>query len=110
MPSALAGRALDQLDQLLALLGQRVALAADLHLLELAQAPKAHVEDRLSLAVGQREFGHQDRLGLILAADDLDHPVEVEIGDEEAVEQLDPIVDLADPDLAPADQDLDLEA
>ena len=109
MPRALPGRALDQLDQLLALLGQRLALAADLHLLELAQAPQAHVEDRFGLPVGQREFGHQHRLGLVLGADDLDHPVEVEKGDQEAVEQLQPVVDLADPDLAPADQHLDLE-
>ena len=40
-PRALPRRALDQLLELLALLGQRLALAADLHLLELAQATAA---------------------------------------------------------------------
>ncbi len=38
-----------------------------------------------------------------------DHPVEVEEGDQEAVEQLEPVVDLADPHLRLADEDLDLE-
>ena len=94
----------------LALLGQRRALLADLHLLELAQAAQAHVEDRFGLAVGQREFGHHHRLGLVLGADDLDHPVEVEEGDQEAVEQLEPVVDLADPrPRCGSDQHLDLE-
>ena len=35
--------------QFLLLLGQRVVLAADLHLLQLAQGAQAHVEDRLGL-------------------------------------------------------------
>ena len=90
-------------------LASAVALPADLHLLELAQAAQAHVEDRFGLAVGQREFRHHHWLGLVLGADDLDHPVEVEVGDQEAVEQLEPVVDLADPHLAAADQHLDLE-
>ena len=80
-PGALPLRTFDQPAELLAFLDQCVALAADLHLLELAQAAQAHVEDRLGLAVRQREFGHQHRLGLILGADDRDHPVEVEEGD-----------------------------
>ena len=73
---------------------------ADLHLLELAQAAQPHVEDRLGLAVGELELGDHHRLGLVLLADDLDHPIEVEEGDQIAFEQLDPVVDLADPVLA----------
>src|SRR5947209_5611551 len=42
-------RALDQLDEFVPLLGKRFTLAADFHFLELAQAPQAHVEDRLRL-------------------------------------------------------------
>ena len=75
----------------------------------LRKLPQPHVEDRLGLAVGQREFGDHHRLGLVLGADDLDHPVEVEEGDQVAVEQLEPVVDLADPVLGAADQHLDLE-
>ena len=71
--------------------------------------PQPHVEDRLGLAVREREFRHHHRLGLVLGADDLDHAVEVEIGDQEAVEQLEAVVDLADPHLAPADEHLELE-
>ena len=93
----------DQLLKLLPLLGQLLAFPADLHLLEPAQAAQAHVEDRFGLAVGEREFSHQDRLRLVFGTDDFDDPVEVQVGDQEAVEQLQPVVDLADPDLALAD-------
>ena len=41
-------------------------LAADLHLLELAQGAQAHVENRFGLRVGELEALHQDRLRLIL--------------------------------------------
>jgi hypothetical protein len=57
-------------------------LLADLHLLELAQRAQPHVEDGFGLRVGEREAGHQHRLRLVLLADDADHLVEVEIGDE----------------------------
>jgi hypothetical protein len=76
---------------------RRVALGADLHLLELAQVAQAHVEDRLGLHVGERELGHQHGLGLVLVADDLDDAVEVEIGDEQPAQHLEPRVDLAQP-------------
>ncbi len=58
---------------------------------------QAHVEDRLGLAVGQVELGDHHRLGLVLGADDLDHPVEVEERDDVAVEQLHPVGDLRQP-------------
>ena len=68
----------------LALFGrQRVELLADLDFLELAQGAQAHVEDRLGLHIGQLErciisfcFGSSS------LADDADHLVDVEIGDQ----------------------------
>ena len=66
-------------------------LAPDLHLLELAQGAQPHVEDRLGLHVGELEALHQDGLRLVLVADDADHLVEVEIGDQVAVEHLQPL-------------------
>ena len=74
-----------------------------------AQAPQAHVEDRFGLAIGKPELRDHHRLGLVLGADDLDDPVEVEEGDHKAVEQLQPVVDLSDPRPRAAEQDLDLE-
>ena len=60
------------------------------------------------MSVRQAEFGHHDRLGLILGADDLDHAIKVQIGNQITVEQLDPVVDLAKPVLRPPDQHFDL--
>src|SRR5690606_2434518 len=69
---------------------QRVELLADFELLKLAQRTQAHVEDRLGLQIRQGPAGHHDRLGLIFLADDLDHLIEIEIGDEEAAKDLKP--------------------
>ena len=81
-------------------------LAPDLELLELAEAAEPHVEDRLGLHVRQLEALHQDRLRLVLGPDDADHLVEVEIGDEVAVEHLEPVADLVEAELRPPQQHL----
>ena len=64
------------------------------NLFQLAQGAQAHVEDRLGLDVGERQARHQHRLRLVLLADDADHLVEVEIGDQQAAEDFQPPVDL----------------
>ncbi len=69
-------------------------LGADLDLLQLAQGAQPHVEDRLGLHVGELEPRDQLGLGLVLIADDADHLIEVEIGDQIAAEHLEPVVDL----------------
>ena len=46
----------------------------------------------------RRELGHQHRLRLVLGADDRDHPVEVEVGDQQPVEHLQPGVDPLQPE------------
>src|SRR3546814_8321119 len=54
---------LEQGPEVLLLLGQILVLAADLHLLELAQAAQAHVEDRLGLRLAQLEGLDEGCLG-----------------------------------------------
>ena len=107
-PCALARGRGEQLLELVLLLQQLVLLLAELHFLELAQAAQPHVEDRLCLTVGEPELGHHHRLGLVLGADDLDHPVEVEERDDVAFDQLEPVGDLLQPVAAAALQDVDL--
>src|SRR5262249_26588620 len=48
----------------------------------------------VGLHVGELEGLHQDGLRLVPATDDLDHLVEVEVGDEIAAEHLKPVLDL----------------
>ena len=85
---------------------QRVALGAQLHLLEPAQVAQPQVQDRFGLHVRERELRDQHGLRLVLVADDLDHPVEIEERDDVPVENLQPRVDFAQPELRPPDQNL----
>ena len=93
-----------QFDQRLALLREFPVLGLDLDLFELAQRPEPHIEDRLGLHIGQVEPRHHHGLRLILVADDADHLVEIEIGDQEAVEHFEPVLDLLQPVLGAAAQ------
>ena len=97
-------RAFDQFNQFLTLGMEFVTLAAQLHFLKLGQGTQAHVEDRFGLSVGQLEFLHHHRLGFILGPDDLNDPVEVEIGNDIAFEQLETSIDFLEPVLRPADE------
>ena len=99
----------DQLLKLFPLFGQLLAFPADLHFLKPAQAAQAHVEDCFGLTVGERELSHEDRLRLVFRTDDFDDPIQVQVGDQEAIQQLQPVIDLADPDLCLADENFDLE-
>jgi len=72
-------------------------LLPQLHFLELAQAAQPHVENRLGLAVGEAEFLHHRRLGLVFGADDCNHPVEIEEGDDVARDDFEPQRNLVEP-------------
>ena len=85
---------------------QVLLLALELHLLELAQAAQAGVEDGIGLDFGELEEAHQLLLRLVLLADDLDHPVEVEIDDEQAAQDLQAPLDGGEPEARAADQHL----
>src|SRR5215204_5582409 len=89
----LRGRRGEELLDLLLLLRQLLELALQLHLLELAQAAQPRVEDGVRLHLGEAEDAHQLLLRLVLLADDLDDPVEVEIDDQEAAQDLEALVD-----------------
>ncbi len=86
--------ALQQRLELLALGGELLLLLADLHLLELREMAQPGIENLLGLLVRELEALHQHRLRLVLAADDADHLVEIEIDDEQAFEDVQPPADL----------------
>jgi len=104
----LALRAFDQLLQIFLLRHQIGMFAAQFHLFQLAQRPQAHVENGFGLPVGQGKFVHHHELWLILRTDDLDHPIKVEIGDDIAIKQFEPIGDLGKAMLRASDQHVDL--
>ena len=83
--------------ELLALLGELVLLAADLHLLQLHQVTQLEFEDRLGLHVGDAEALHQHRLGLVVAADDGDDFVDVQERHQQAFEHMQAVADLLQP-------------
>src|SRR5262249_30204289 len=86
----------DELVERLALGAQLLVLPLDLDFLELAQIAQPHVEDGVRLHIGEPERLHQDRLGLILVADDSDNLIKVEISDEVAAQHLKAMFDLAE--------------
>ncbi len=98
-----------------AFLLQGAAFGGQFQLFQAAQRPQAHVQDRLGLHFGQPALpagrraivlfghrpwvrlcpilGHQGGLGVIVVADDVDHPVKVQESGEEALQHLQPGVD-----------------
>ncbi len=96
----------DELLERLALGAQLLVLPLDLDFFEFAQVAQPHVEDGVGLHVGELEGLHQDGLGLILVADDLDDLVEVEVGDEIAAQHHEPMLDLTEAELRAPQQHL----
>ena len=90
------GLAGEDRDDLLALGGELVLLAADLHLLQPRQLAQLGFEDVVGLLLAQLEARHQHRLGLVLAADDADHLVQVEERDQQAFQQVQAALDLVE--------------
>ncbi len=89
-----------------ALLQQSVALGANLDLLELAQGAQAHVENGLGLRIAELERPHENGFRFIFGADDPDHHIEVEVGNQIAVQHLEPAGNLVEPEPGSANQDL----
>ena len=63
-------------------------LGADLHLLQFRQRPQAEVQDSFGLHVRELELRDQLGLGLVLEADDADDLIDIEVGDQVAVEDF----------------------
>ena len=87
--------ALEHLIEPVPLFCQRLLLAADLDFLQPGQLAQAQVEDRFSLDIADREALHQHLLGLVLPADDADHFVDIEESNQQAIEDVQPVLDLA---------------
>src|SRR5437763_249097 len=83
----------EQLFDLGLLLAERLVLALDLDLFELAQIAQPHVENGFGLHVRELETLHQYRLRLVLLADDFDHLVDIQIRDEVAAEDFEAVLD-----------------
>ena len=88
--------------ELFAFLGELLLLVADLHLFELGEVAQLGFEDRLGLDLGELEALHEHGLGLVLAPDDADHLVEIEIRRQQAIEDVQALGDLVEPELQPA--------
>ena len=71
---------------------QLILLAPDLHFLELGEIAQAQVEDCFGLDVGQLETLHQHRLWLVFLANDRDDLVDIQIGDQQTIENVQAIV------------------
>ena len=102
-------RAAQDLLEPVALVGELLLLAADLHFLELGQVAQPQVEDRLGLDVGEPELLHQDGLRLVLLADDADDLVDIEVGNQQAIEDVQPLVDAFQPEAEPPLDRVDAE-
>ncbi len=74
--------------QLVALFRQLVLFGAQLEFFELGQVAEFELEDRLGLGLGDIETLHHHPARLFLGADDLDHLVDVEVGDEQTFEDV----------------------
>ena len=107
---------------------QLVPLAAQFHLFQPPQAAQPHVQDRFGLKFGQfpvafrrgnivllgcgaREraapnLAHQRGAGAFIIADNIDHAVKVQKGDDEAFQHFQPMVNLVQTVLAAAQQHL----
>jgi hypothetical protein len=86
----------------LAFLRQFVLLAADLHFLQSRELLEPGVEDVVGLVLAQREARDQRGPGIVLGADDADHFVQIEEGDQQAVEQVQAAFDFLQAVLEPA--------
>src|SRR6185437_5508495 len=89
---------------------QRLLLPLQLQLVEAGEAAQRGIEDVLGLDLGQVENLAQALLGgggVVAGADDLDDLVDVEQRDEDAVDQVQPVLPLAAAELAAAPDDVD---
>ena len=106
-----------------ALFHQAIPFGDQLHLFQTAQGPQAHVQDRFGLNLGQGHggrrdhigrsdiiglgrgafvilrpvFAHQRGLGIVIVADDVDHAIKVQEGNDQTFQHLKAVVDLFHP-------------
>ena len=80
---------------------QFVLLAADFHFFELGEVAQAGFENRLGLGLGELEALDELGLGFVLAPDDADDLIEIQERDQQAVEDVQPSLDMLQAVLQP---------
>ena len=96
----------EQLVEIALLLGELVVLGPKFYFFDAGQRPQPEVQDGVGLHLRQLERLHEFLLRLVLVADDADHLVQVEEGDQIAVEHLEPVADFLQPEFGAPDQHL----
>lgn len=91
------------------LLEQLILLGPQLHLFQPRQLPQAGVEDVVGLDFAQGKALDQARLGMLLGTDDVDYFIQVEVGNQQTVQQVQAALDLVQAELQASTHRLDAE-
>ena len=73
---------------------EQVLFVADFHLFQLCQVTQLQIQNGLCLGPGQTESLHQDRLGFVFVANDIDDLINIQVSDQQAFEDVHPVNDL----------------
>ena len=82
-------------------LAEGLGFRTDFYLFQTRQVPQPQGQNRFGLDVGNAETGHQGGLGVFVGSDDGDDLVDVQKGDEQAVENVEAIADFCEAVLQP---------
>ena len=85
--------ALQQFVQMLLFGGERFLFGADLDFFETGEVAQTGVQDGFGLRLAEGEGCHEDGARLVFCADDADDFVEVEVGDEQALQDVQALID-----------------
>ena len=88
-----SGRAFQGFLEQVPFAGELVLLAADFHFLELGEVSQSQIQDCLSLQIAKFESFHEDRFRLVLFTDNRDDLVDVEVGNQQAVQDMQTVID-----------------
>ena len=85
--------ALQQFVQMLLFGGERFLFGADLDFFKAGEVAQAGVQDGFGLCLAEGEGRHEDGARFVFCADDADDFVEVEVGDEQALQDVQALID-----------------
>ncbi len=83
-----AARRTQRLLQVIALFGKLVLLAANFHFFQFRQVAQLQFQNRFSLNIADTKTRHQHRLGLVLFTNDGNDFINIEKGDQQAIEDM----------------------
>src|SRR5690606_32219717 len=81
--------------EVLSLFLKLILLGANLHFLKLGQMTQTQLKDGFGLTIRQAKGSHQGALGLILLADDAYDLINVEVSNQQACKDMQPVHHLA---------------